>query len=311
MANKSGANLIIAVRQQAARTTDTALITETFVLETLNEGQIKIVRETPRIVALDKTDATSFRIDRWSTSAVTIISATRASTGIVTVSATAHGLEVADIATVAGTSGTDTTFNGNFEVLSVADTNTFTYFSNLADEAATTVGTVTKLAAKPTLNISSLDPAHIGGLWILNGGSTRRAGLRYRELTDFRRKYIPLSEQSPSEPTEYTRQGSTLYYNRPVSRDYQGLRLRMDYTAWATDLVNNGTVSELPLSNKGLIKFALAECYDAIAFAQPRFESKALKERTLFHAWLDEYKSYQESLIEELYDESLYVNSDY
>ena len=302
--NKTGANLIIAVRQQAGRTNDSVLIAETFVLEALNEAQLHIVRELPRIVALDKSDTTSFRIDRWSTDAVTIISATRASTGIVTVSATAHGLEVGDIATVAGTSGTDTSFNGTFEVLSAADANTITYFSNLADEAATTVGTVTKLAAKPTLDISTLDPAHIGGLWILNGATTRPNGLRYRSLEDFRRKYEPVSEQSPSEPTEYTRQAQLLTYNRPVSSDFMGLRLRMDYTAWATDLANGATVSELPLSNKGLILFALAECYDAMALSQPKFESKALKTRILFDRWFDDYASYQEMLIEELYNET-------
>ncbi len=304
MANKSGANLIIAVRQQAARTNDIVLITETFVLEALNEAQVHIVRELPRIVALDKSDTTSFRIDRWSTDAVTIISATRASTGIVTVSATAHGLEVGDIATVASTSGAATSFNGTFEVLTVADVNTFTYFSNLADEAATTLGTVTKLAAKPTLDISTLDPAHIGGLWILNGATTRKRGLRYRSLEDFRRKYEPVSSQAPSEPDEYTRQANTLTYNRPVGSDFMGLQLRMDYTAWATDLANDGTASELPLSNKGLILFALAECYDALALAQPHFESKALKTRVLFNAWFEEYASYQEMLIEELYNEN-------
>lgn len=221
MSNKTGANLIIAVRQQAARTNDSVLITETFVLEALNEAQLHIVRKLPRIVALDKQDITTYTI-----------------------------------------STDDVSFD-----------------------------------------ISTLDPAHIGGIWILNGASTRKQGLRYRSLEVFRRKYTPIANESASEPTEYTRQGNTIYFNRPVSSDYDSLNLHIDYTKWATDLANGAVASELPLSNKGLILFALAECYDAMALSQPHFESKALKTRVLFDRWFEGYASYQEMLIEELYDE--------
>lgn len=300
---KTGAELVTAVRLRSGRSNDSTLITTAFVLLALNEGQLKIVRESPRLIDLDKSDTTTYRIDRWSTTAVTIVSATRASTGIVTVSATAHGLEVGDIATVAGTSGAATSFNGNFEVLSAADANTFTYFSNFADEAATTVGTVTKLAAKPTYDISTLDPAHIGGIWLLNGASTRRAGLKYRPLPDFRAKYMPVSEQSISEPIAYTRQGDDIIFNCPIAIDYQGLNLRIDYTAWATDLLNGTTASELSNSDKGLILFALAEVYDELALAMPRFEQKALKTRVLFDRWLEEYQDYNTMQLEELYDD--------
>lgn len=302
MSNKTGAQLVTAVRQQAARTNDTVLITETFVLEALNEGQLHIVRMTPRIVDLDKSDQTTYRVTRWTTTATAVTVAVRASTGVVTLTAAGHDLEVGDIATVADVEN-NTDFSGQFEILSVAS-NDITYFQNkVADTGVgATFGTIVKLAGKASLDISTLNPAHIGGLWLLNGAQTRRRGLHYRELTDFRGKYILTAEEAPSEPTEYTRQGSTLLFNRPVSSDYMGLRFKIDYTAFATDLLNGAVASELPDSNKGLILFALAETYDKMALSMPQFETKAIKTRVLFNSWLDEWRDYQEMLIEELYD---------
>ena len=379
MANKSGSELVDTVRTRSARTNDSALITEAFVLDQLNEGQIQIVKKVPRHIDLEASDTTTYRIDRWATTEHVISTAVRAATGIVTItSATAHGLEVGDIATVADTEGTDTDFTGSFEILSVADTTHVTYFHNLADESASTVGTITKSSAKPTLDISTLNPAHIGGIWIQNGASTRQKGLKYRPLGVFRNKYEPVAEEGEGEPDEYTRQGETILFNRPIARDYQGLQLRIDYTAWAKDLVNcavaiggaarssnvvtltTGTahgmavgetviladvdsgsetnafsgshtivsvpttttltfaqtganesnlaagtaslVSELSRSNEGLILFALSRVYDAIALAQPMFESKALKTRVLFNNWLDEYIDWNEFQLEELYE---------
>jgi len=126
--------------------------------------------------------------------------------------------------------------------------------------------------------------------------------LRYRPLPEFRAKYMPVSEEAPSEPTEYTRQGDNIIFNRPISRDYQGLNLKIDYTGWAKDLEDGETASELSNSNEGLILFALSRVYDEIALAQPRFEQKALKTRILFDNWLAEYQDYNTMLLEELYE---------
>lgn len=296
MADKTGTQLVAAVRARSGRSNDSVLITAAFALDALNEAQIKIVREAPRIKDLDKTDTTTFQIS---------------------------------------TDDTD-------------------------------------------VDISSLNPAHIGGLWILNGADTRQAGLKYRPLPEFRAKYIPRAEEGSGEPTEYTRQKDTLLFDCPVSGDYDALYLHIDYTAWAKDLVNcvvaiggaarssnvvtvtTGTAhglavgetavladvdsgsetnafsgshtvvsvpttttftfaqtganesnlaagtasmaSELTKADKGLILFALAEVYDEIALAQPRFESKALKTRVLFNNWLSEYQDYNAMCLEELYD---------
>lgn len=298
--------MVTAVKQRSARPNDTKLITTAFVLSALNEAQVSIGRRLPRIVALDKSNKTTYAVDRWSTTATTVTVVSRTDQ-VVTLTAAGHGLAVGDIATVADVEDT-TDFSGTVEILSVA-TNDVTYYQNLADDAGATAtfGTIVKLADKSTIDISTLNPAHIGGLWLLNGAQTRRRGLDYVSLGKFQSRYIRVAEESPGEPTEYTRQGTTIILNRPISRDYQGLRYKIDYTAWATDLANDTTASELPLSDKGLKLFALAEVFDALALSMPRFETKALKTRALYQGWLDEYSDYQEMLIEELYKNNVHT----
>ena len=296
---KTGAELIDTIRIRSGRSNDSTLITEDFVLDCLNEAQIHIVRKTPRLIGLDASDTTTYRIATWSTTAVDVTAIARSS-GTVTVTASGHSLEVGDIVTVADCTGTDD-FDGNFEVLSVSGDD-FTYFQNADDETGAVFGTVVQLAAKPTYDISTLDPAHIGRIWIMNGSSTRQAGLKYRPLEEFRNKYEPVSKESPSEPIEYTRQGDNIIFNCPISSDYEGLRLRIDYTAFATALANGTVASELSNSDKGLILFALAEIYDELALGQPKFEAKALKTRVLFNNWLDEYQDYNTMQLEELYE---------
>ncbi len=301
----TGSELITAAKARSARSNDSTLITRVFTLAALNEAQRVIVRKTPRLKELDKSDATTYRIAAtWTTTGVAVTVAVRASTGVVTLTAAGHGLSVGDIATIADVAN-DTDFDGNVEILSVA-TNDITYFQNLAADTGVgaTFGTIVKLYAKPTLDISTLDPAHIGGIWILNGEETRQAGLRYLPLPEFRAKYILVAEQPGVEPDEYTRQGDNIIFNCPIPSEYAGLRLKIDYTAFATDLADGVVASEITNADKGLLLFALAEIYDEIALAQPRFESKALKTRVLFSRWLEEFQDYQEMLTEELYDEN-------
>lgn len=223
MANKTCANLIATIRARAGRSNDTVLITTSFVLDALNEGQLGIVKRIPRQIDLDKSDSETYQISTDDTS----------------------------------------------------------------------------------INITTLDPAHIGGIWILNGSSTRRAGLKYLPLDEFRRKYPLVSEESASEPVEYTRQGNTIYFNCPVSSDYNELYLRIDYTKKPDefDSVDSDETSELSDSNEGLILYTLAKVYNELALAQPKFETKAIKTLALFEKWLAEYMEYNDMLLEELTDE--------
>ena len=154
-----------------------------------------------------------------------------------------------------------------------------------------------------SFNLATINPAHLGGIWILNGASTRREGLKYRRVEEFRKKFLPVANQGATEPVEYTRQADVIYFNCPVSSDLNNLYLHIDYTDWATALTDAATASEIVDSDKGLIFFALAEIYDEIALSQPKFEQKALKTRVLFNNWLETYQDYNEMMFEELYEE--------
>lgn len=153
------------------------------------------------------------------------------------------------------------------------------------------------------VDISSLAPAHIDKIWILNGTETRRKGLEFVPKDEFFRQNIIIAQQSPAEPWKYTRFGKILYFNRPVSSDYNGLKLRMDYTKWATTLTDGAGTSVLSDSDEGLRFFAQARCYDEMALSVPRLETKALKVRSFFEKWLGEYQNYNDIQNEEPYIE--------
>jgi len=169
---------------------------------------------------------------------------------------------------------------------------------NTIDETTFTIST-----DDTEVDISTLDPAHIGKIWILNGEDTRQAGLKYVDKEKFFEDYIPISEQSESEPWKYTRYGRKIYFNCPVSSDYDSLNLRIDYTAWATPFpdVESTAQSELSNSDKGLILFALTEVYDTIALSVPGVQNKATKTRLMFEEWLSEYQDYNCVCLEKLY----------
>lgn len=175
----------------------------------------------------------------------------------------------------------------------------------LKDLETSDTTTLTIATDDTEVDISTLDPAHIGKVWILNDEDTRQAGLEFMEKEKFFDKYIPIAEQASSEPHIYTRYGNKLYFNCPVSSDYDGLYLRIDYTAWATafDGVTSTATSLLLNSNKGLTLFALAECFDAIALSVPGVEVKAMKTRAMFDEWLEEYTNYNDLCKEVLYED--------
>ncbi len=154
-----------------------------------------------------------------------------------------------------------------------------------------------------SMNIATLNALHVGHIWILNGGDTRRKGLQYMPLPQFRRNFIPVSEQSPDEPWIYSRQGNTLLFNVPVSSAFNGLLLKIDYTATPTDFptIISTATSELSNSNKLLTFFALATCFDAMATSVPRFTTNALKAWADYEKWLLRYRDDNDMKLEGLY----------
>ena len=300
MTNSTATVLIAAIRAMAGRSNDSVLITSAFVLAALNEAQVHITRKSPGLKDLQVEDKTTFRIATWSTTATAVTVADRTS-GVVTLTAAGHSLEAGDVVVVADVDGATTSFDGTYEVLSV-DTNDFTYFQNFDDDTGATFGTCVQSAAKAKLDISSLDPAHIDKIWLLNDSETRPSGMKYMPKDEFFAKYIPAALQAESEPWIYTRFGDYLYFNCPFSSDYAGLMLRIDYTDWPTVLTGAET-SDLSNSNKGLTLFALSEVYDAIALSVPGVEVKAMKCRAMFDEWLAEYQDYNDLCLEGLYDD--------
>ena len=166
------------------------------------------------------------------------------------------------------------------------------------DESTYTISTNDK-----SFDISTLDPMHIGNIWILNGGDTRRKGLQYMPLPEFREAFIPVSEQSPDEPWIYSRQGDNILFNVPVSSAYNGLSLKIDYTDKPTDFPStvSTATSELNDSNEVLTFFGLATCFDAMATSEPKFTINALKAWADYEKWLLRYKDDNEMKLEGLY----------
>lgn len=303
MANTTCANLITTIRARAARLTDAVLITTAFVLAALNDAQIDIAKKCPGQKDLFTIDKTSLRVKRWSTTVVDVTVAVRASTGIVTLTAAGHDLEVGDFATVADVAN-DTDFDGLVEILSVVDDD-ITYFQNLAADAGVgaTFGTIVKTYGKAKYSVATINPAHISNIWILNGGSTRQQGITYMPKQKFDKNFLPISNEGASEPTHYTREGNSITFNCPTASDYMGLQIRLDYTAFATAFttVASTSTSDLLNSDEGLIWYALAKVYDTLALTNPKVEAKALKTRAFYEKWLSEYRDYNAVCLEDSY----------
>jgi hypothetical protein len=152
-------------------------------------------------------------------------------------------------------------------------------------------------------DITTLDPKHIGYIWILNGGDTRRKGLQYMPLPQFRRRYVPVSEQSPDEPWIFSRQGNEVLFNVPVSAAINGLKLKIDYTKKPTEFptIASTATSELSDSDNVLTFFALATCFDAMATSVPRFIANALKAWADYEKWLLRFRDENDMKLEGLY----------
>ena len=249
-------------------------------------------------------DKTSLRITP-ATDSVDVTVAVRASTGIVTLTAAGHGLEVGDFATVADVAN-DTDFDGLFEILPV-DTDDITYFQNLAADTGVgaTFGTIVKTSSKAKYSVSTINPAHISNVWILNGGSTRQQGITCWPKSRFDKNFLPISNEGASEPTHYTREGNSITFNCPIASDYMGLQIRLDYTKFAAvfPTVDSTNTSDLLNSDEGLIWYALAKVFDTLALTYPKMEAKALKTRAFYEKWLSDYRDYNTVCLEDLYYE--------
>ena len=172
---------------------------------------------------------------------------------------------------------------------------------NLSDLQVIDDSTYTLATDQTTLDLSTIGPAHISQIWILDSTDTRQEGITFMERTQFFRKYIIVTDETAAEPIYWTRVGNTLYFNCPIASDYNGLSLRIDYSKYATPFPTaaGSETSDLKDADRGLIYFALAEVFDEIALTNTRLETKALKTRSMFEAWLLDYQDYNNLKVEE------------
>lgn len=198
-----------------------------------------------------------------------------------------------------------TSFNGTFEILSVSGDDV-TYRNNLADDTATSFGEIVKTADKPRIDLSglSIKPMFVGGLWLLNGDSTEREGIRYLPKEKFDRRYLPVNTTGQGHPQRYTREGDTLVFDAPVSDSYMGLPYRIDYSKYPTALTNDASSTcDMRDTNKGLMLYGLKEVYLALSFSRPQFTQQYDRANGMFENWLDTYVEEIEMQTEWLFDD--------
>lgn len=142
--------------------------------------------------------------------------------------------------------------------------------------------------------------AHLMSVWIMDGTSSRR--LKYKSKDDFDRLYPDVSAIGAGMPDCYTRRGNKIEFNCPVSVDYNGYAIRVDYCKWATDFASTTSTSASVLSqaDQGLILFAWSEALRVLAKGNASLVAIAQEKKMLFNEWLDEYSDYHDLQTEDL-----------
>jgi len=151
-------------------------------------------------------------------------------------------------------------------------------------------------------DLSGFDPviAHLMTVWILNGTESKR--LRYKHKDDFDKLYPDVSAIASAMPDYYTRRGNKIEFNCPVSSEYNGYAIRIDYCKWAAEFASAASTetSELSQADQGLILFAWSESLRVLAKGNAGLTSVADEKILLFNEWLDEYSDYHDLQTEEL-----------
>jgi hypothetical protein len=154
-------------------------------------------------------------------------------------------------------------------------------------------------------DLSDFDPkiAHLMNVWIMDGTSSRR--LRYKHKDDFDKFYPDVSAIAAAMPAYYTRRGNKIEFDCPVSSDYNGKDIRIDYCKWAAEFtsVDSTEPSELAQADQGLILFAWNEALRVLAKGNTSLLAVANEKKMLFNEWLDEYADYHDMQTEDLTEE--------
>lgn len=163
----------------------------------------------------------------------------------------------------------------------------------------TTLDTVTD---QYEYSLTGFDPAiaHLMTVWILDGTSSVR--LIYKHKDNFDKLWPVVSSVTSGLPSYYTRRGSKIEFNCPVSSEYNGKDIRVDYCKWAADFDSTSSTetSDLIKADKGLILYSWSEALRVLARGNSMMLAIADEKRMLFNEWLDNYSDYHDMQTEEL-----------
>jgi hypothetical protein len=156
------------------------------------------------------------------------------------------------------------------------------------------------------LNVFDPPIAHLKShLWILDDDSQYL--VEFMELNKFDELYPDVSAIASGIPNKYTVRGSVLEFNCPVSADYTGLPIRVDYTQFATPFDDDDMTAQCEIVNadRGLILLGWSEALRTIAKGDATMLQVANEKLELFGEWLHHFGDYHDMQTEETVQEDI------
>jgi len=173
------------------------------------------------------------------------------------------------------------------------------HITNLQVRDTATLKTVTDQYSYSIASIVSLI-AHIRGICIMNGSSSKYVRCLHPE--DFDKQWPDVSSVGSGLPKYYTLRSDSIEFNCPISSTYSDKIIRIDYCRWPTEFssITSTQMSDLNNADYGLILFAWADVLRVLAKGNGELMAISTLKMQMFQEWLNTYKSYYDSLYEEL-----------
>lgn len=142
--------------------------------------------------------------------------------------------------------------------------------------------------------------AHLSDVWILDGSSSVQ--LTYVHKNEFDAQWPDVPSVGSGLPSCYTRRGSNIEFNCPISSDYNDKVIRFDYCKWPIAFTSSTSTQTSSLINAdyGLILFAWSEALRVLAKCNQTILKTADEKLLWFSQWLDNYSDYHDKQTEEL-----------
>lgn len=164
----------------------------------------------------------------------------------------------------------------------------------------TNTTTILTVLSQYAYSIASVSPAiaHLMDVWILYGLETVQ--VTFLDMVTFDKRYPVVASESAACPDYYTQRGTQIEFNCPISSDYAGRYLRLNYCKWPTSFLSTTSTarSDLLKASQGLILYAWSETLRAIAKNNATMLQAATEKRQWFEDWLDGYSQYHDLQVE-------------